>query len=47
MANPSIRKGTGFEVAVVDYLKAHGFPHAERRAQRGVNDAGDISGVVA
>ena len=46
MANPSKRKGTGFEVAVVDYLKAHGFPFAERRAQRGVNDAGDISGIV-
>jgi hypothetical protein len=46
MANPSKRKGTGFEVAVVDYLKAHGFPYAERRAQRGVNDAGDISGIV-
>jgi hypothetical protein len=46
MANPSKRKGTGFEVAVVDYLKSHGFPYAKRRAQRGVNDAGDISGIV-
>jgi hypothetical protein len=46
MANPSKRKGTGFEVAVVDYLRTHGFPFAERRAQRGTNDAGDISGIV-
>jgi hypothetical protein len=46
MTNPSKRKGTGFEVAVVEYLKTHGFPYAERRAQRGTNDAGDISGIV-
>jgi hypothetical protein len=46
MANPSKRKGTSFEVAVVDYLKEHGFPFAERRAQRGVNDAGDVAGIV-
>jgi hypothetical protein len=46
MANPSKRKGTSFEVAVVDFLQAHGFPYAERRAQRGVNDAGDVAGVV-
>ena len=46
MANPSKRKGTSFEVAVVNYLKENGFPYAERRAQRGVNDAGDVSGVV-
>jgi hypothetical protein len=46
MANPSKRKGTSFEVAVVDFLKSNGFPYAERRAQRGVNDAGDVAGVV-
>lgn len=46
MANPSKRKGTSFEVAVVAYLKENGFPYAERRAQRGINDAGDVSGVV-
>lgn len=44
--NASKRKGTAFEVAVVDYLRAHGFPFAERRAQRGVNDGGDIAGVI-
>ena len=46
MTNPSKRKGTSFEVAVVDYLRDHGFPFAERRAQRGTNDAGDVAGVV-
>ena len=46
MANPSKRKGTSFEVAVVAYLRDHGFPFAERRAQRGIDDAGDVSGVV-
>lgn len=46
MTNPSKTKGTAFESAVVAYLQEHGFPHAERRAQRGINDAGDIAGVV-
>lgn len=44
--NRSKIKGTQFETAVVDYLRAHGFTYAERRAQRGINDAGDIAGVV-
>lgn len=39
------RKGTAFETAVVEFLKAHGFPYAERRAQRGTKDAGDVAGV--
>lgn len=46
MSNPSKAKGTKFEVDVVEYLRTHGFPHAERRALRGTNDAGDIAGVV-
>ncbi len=46
MTNTSKRKGTSFEVAVVDYLRANGFPFAERRALRGTNDAGDVAGVV-
>jgi hypothetical protein len=46
VSNPSKRKGTLFEVAVVEFLRENGFPHAERRALRGVNDAGDIAGVV-
>jgi hypothetical protein len=41
------RKGTAWESAVCAYLVAHGFPYAERRALRGRNDAGDISGVVS
>jgi hypothetical protein len=46
MANPSKAKGTAFETAVVDYLRAHGFPHAERRAQHGNHDLGDLTGIV-
>lgn len=42
----SRKKGTAFETAVVDYLRAHGHPYAERRAVRGVRDAGDIAGVI-
>jgi hypothetical protein len=36
--------GTAAETAVARYLQAHGFPHAERRALRGIEDAGDITG---
>lgn len=36
--------GTAAETAVARYLQAHGFPHAERRALRGIADAGDITG---
>ncbi len=45
MSNPSKRKGTAAEVAVVGYLQQNGFPHAERRALAGVNDRGDVSGL--
>jgi predicted lipoprotein len=45
MANPSKRKGTTWEAAVVAYLREHGQPYAERRALAGVNDKGDVSGV--
>ena len=38
-------KGTRFESEIVEYLKANGFPYAERRAMRGNRDAGDIAGV--
>ena len=37
--------GTQAETAVVRYLQAHGWPHAERRALRGIQDAGDITGT--
>jgi hypothetical protein len=46
VANPSKAKGTAFETAVVEYLRAHGFPYAERRAQHGTHDLGDIGGIV-
>lgn len=38
-------KGTRAETAVVDYLRANGFPYAERRALGGSHDKGDIAGV--
>ena len=37
--------GTRCETAVARYLQANGFPHAERRALRGHQDAGDITGT--
>lgn len=40
-------KGTGAETAVVRYLRANGFPHAERRALGGTQDRGDIAGVIS
>ena len=41
----SKQKGTAWERRFVDYLVAHGFPYAERRALEGVNDRGDVSGI--
>lgn len=38
-------KGTGWESAIVDYLRTHGVPHAERRALGGAHDRGDIAGI--
>jgi len=38
-------RGRQFENDVVEVFKANGFPDAERRRQRGINDAGDIAGV--
>lgn len=38
-------KGTAAETAVVGFLRANGFPFAERRALQGVNDKGDITGI--
>jgi len=38
-------KGTSAETAVVNYLIASGYVHAERRALAGVNDKGDIAGL--
>lgn len=38
-------KGTAAETAVVNWLKAQGRPHVERRSLNGVNDRGDIAGI--
>lgn len=43
--NKSKAKGTAWESAVVEYLRAHGQPYAERRALAGTADKGDIAGV--
>jgi hypothetical protein len=43
--NPSKRKGTAAETAVVEYLRGHGFAHAERRALHGSLDQGDVTGI--
>lgn len=37
--------GTRAESAVVAFLRANGWPSAERRALRGTQDAGDITGI--
>jgi len=44
--NKSKVKGTSAETAVVNFLREHGFPHAERRALTGANDQGDVSGCI-
>lgn len=43
--NRAKAKGTLAERAVVGYLRANGFPDAERRALEGANDRGDIAGL--
>lgn len=45
MSNPSKKKGTQYEVDVVEYLIAAGFDKCERRALRGTKDAGDLAGM--
>lgn len=39
------QKGSSFERLVADYLKANGFPFADRRVKSGARDRGDIGGV--
>lgn len=41
----SKKKGTGWESAVVAFLRDNGVPHAERRALNGTQDRGDIAGI--
>lgn len=36
-------KGTRAESAVVEFMKANGWPHAERHAQHGSRDIGDVN----
>ena len=38
-------KGTRWESAIVEYLRASGVPHAERRALNGTKDRGDVAGI--
>lgn len=45
MTNRSKAKGSDAERAVVEHLRAHGFPHAERRLAGATKDRGDIAGV--
>ena len=40
------QKGTRWENAIVEYLRERGWPHAERRALNGINDKGDVAGVI-
>ena len=46
MTNRSRTKGTSAETAVVDFYRANGHPHAERRAFHGAQDRGDVAGIV-
>lgn len=47
VTSPSKRKGARFERAVVEYFRAHGFPHAERAYGAGrPDDRGDIDGLI-
>ena len=45
MSNPSKRKGTAWESAIVTYLRTW-WPFTERRALSGAADQGDIAGIV-
>jgi hypothetical protein len=39
------RKGSAAERAVVEWLKANGYPYADRRLAGATSDKGDISGL--
>lgn len=47
MTSRNKAKGSGAERAVVEHLRANGFPHAERRLAGSSKDRGDIAGVPA
>lgn len=40
------QKGTRHETALVEYLKANGFPDARREVLHGARDVGDIGGIT-
>jgi hypothetical protein len=46
LSNPAKRKGSQAERDVVAWLKANGFPYADRRVAGATLDKGDISGVL-
>lgn len=46
MVNKPKALGTKAESAVVEVLKANGFPYAERRALKGSLDQGDVAGTI-
>ncbi len=47
MTSPERRKGNAFELAIVAFLREHGFPFAERAYGAGrPDDRGDIAGVA-
>lgn len=47
MTSRSKAKGSSAERAVVEHLRANGFPYAERRLAGSTKDRGDIAGVPA
>ena len=44
-ARAAKQKGRLAEAQVVDCLREHGFPYAERRALAGTHDRGDVTGI--
>lgn len=46
MSSASKAKGSAWERAVVEFLRAAGWPYAERRLAGSAKDRGDIAGVV-
>jgi hypothetical protein len=47
VTSPERRKGTGFELEIVNFLRTHGFPMAGRAYGAGrPDDVGDINGVA-
>jgi Holliday junction resolvase len=46
MPNPSKKRGSAWERAIVEHLRTVGWPYAERRIAGSAKDRGDIAGVV-